>query len=143
VSAESHELQEWQSLELLRETQVGRLCIVESDYPVALPVNYVIDQQDGSPIAVVRAAPNSVLDHFEGHASLEIDDIDVGRSSAWSVIARGNLTRVLGAHSLPDPHPILSIDRRQWLVLTISAMSGRRFRIEPAADGCSVERQFV
>jgi hypothetical protein len=57
------------------------------------------------------------------------------------VIARGRLHRLVGEHSLPDPEPIISIDRLQWMMLSITAVSGRRFTVQSASDGFSVEWQ--
>jgi len=142
MPAEHHELQKRESLELLGSMHLGRLCVVDGDFPVAVPINYCITDQDGTVIAVMRTSPNSMLGRIEGPASLEVDDIDVSGGTAWSVIARGQLRRVLGQHSLPDPLPIVSVDRRQWLRLSISAVSGRRFTIH-AADGFSVEWQVA
>lgn len=143
MTAEPHQLPNWESLELLRSTTIGRLCVLEGEYPIAMPINYRIVELVGAHAAVVRTAPNTVLARFEGPASLEVDDIDLDAGSAWSVIARGQLHRVLGEHSLPDPRPLVTIDRDQWMMLSISALSGRRFTIEVAADGFSVEWQLA
>jgi nitroimidazol reductase NimA-like FMN-containing flavoprotein (pyridoxamine 5'-phosphate oxidase superfamily) len=142
MTAEHHELQTWESLELLSSTHVGRLCVLEGEYPIAIPINYRISDRDGSATATIRTAPNSVLGRVEGPASLEVDDIDLDGGTAWSVIARGHLHRVIGQHSSADPLPIVS-GCRQWMQLSISAMSGRRFTIHAAGDGFAVEWQVA
>lgn len=90
----------------------------------------------------MRAAPYTVLACYEGCASLEVDDINLDDGTARSVIARGELDRVLGEHELPDPTPMLSLDRQQWLRLDVSSITGRRFVVEPSPDGFSVEWQL-
>jgi len=142
MTASHHELQQWESLELLGSTHVGRVCVLEGEYPIAVPVNYCISGQDGASV-IFRTAPNSLLARVEGPASLEVDEIDLSGGTAWSVIARGRLRRVFGQHTLPDPLPIVSVDRRQWMQLTITAVSGRKFTIHAAADGFSVEWQVA
>jgi len=142
MTAEHHELPRWESLELLGSTHVGRLCVLEGEYPIAMPINYRISDRDGTTTAIIRTAPTSVLGRVEGPASLEVDDIDLNAGTAWSVIARGRLHRVIGQHSLSDPLPIVT-GCRQWMQLSISAMSGRRFTIQAAADGFAVEWQVA
>jgi hypothetical protein len=141
MTVEHHELLYWESVELLRASKVGRLCILEAEYPVAVPVNYRLVDSDASHAIVVRTAPTTMLARYEGPASLEVDEIDLDGGTAWSVIARGRLHRLVGEHSLPDPEPIISIDRLQWMMLSITAVSGRRFTVQSASDGFSVEWQ--
>jgi hypothetical protein len=142
MSTAAHELPSWESFELLRTATIGRLCVIEHGYPIAVPVNFRIIERDGEQVVVVRTAPNTLVARYRGPASLEVDHIDLEGGSAWSVIVRGELRRVLGEHSLPDPQPLLTVDRHQWLTLRVMATSSRRFTIEPSDDGYSVEWQF-
>lgn len=137
------ELMAWECTELLQTHTVGRLCVIEQGYPIPIPINYRVDDgKDGLHI-VVRTAPRSVLGRYEGLASLEVDDIDLDRRKAWSIIARGVLRRVTGSHDLPDPNPLLTEGRQQWITLTTSAISGRRFDVRRADDGFSVAWQLA
>jgi hypothetical protein len=83
-----------------------------------------------------------MLARYEGPSSFEIDDIDLDKGVAWSVIVRGTLRRVAGSYELPDPGPLLDEDRTEWMTLEISAISGRRFVVRAAEDGFSVAWQL-
>jgi hypothetical protein len=132
----------WECIELVRAAGIGRLCIIESGCPVALPVNFRLDETSGSVRFVVRAAPESVIGRYEGPASLEVDHIDIAGGGAWSVIARGQLRRVLGGHELADPRPFVDVGRTQWMLLDSVTLGGRRFRVTRSQDSCWVEWQL-
>lgn len=143
MRADAFELSTRESIELLRRSTLGRLCTVEHDYPVAVPVTYrLIGRADDYRI-LVRAARDSMLSGYRGHASLEVEDIQVGRAAAWSVIARGVLRVEPDPSGLPDPSPIVSANRRRWMTLDVLAVSGRRFEIHAANDRYSVDWQTV
>jgi nitroimidazol reductase NimA-like FMN-containing flavoprotein (pyridoxamine 5'-phosphate oxidase superfamily) len=139
MGASRFEVPQWECLELLGTETVGRVCVIEHDYPLAFPVNYrVIRNADGTRI-VFRAAPRAVVGHYEGPASLEVDQIDTDRLNAWSVIVRGMLRRIRDEEELPDTRPLVSDRLDQWMSLDVSAISGRRFTSEATSDGFSVE----
>ena len=140
---ERFELQAWECGTLLRSQHVGRMCVIDHGYPLALPVNYRTIGDDGVMQIVIRTAPGTLLGRYEGLASLEVDVVDEVARAAWSVIVRGTLRHVSGAHGLPDPEPWLTIDRHHWMVLAPSAMSGRRFADKPGDDGFSVEWELA
>jgi len=144
MSGERYELSTWESMDLLGTSGIGRLCIIEQGFPLAVPVNYRIDGESvGAQTVVVRTAPTTLIGRYEGPASLEVDEIDVDGGTAWSVIVRGTLRRVLGRHELPDPKPLLSEGRLQWMSMPVGAVSGRRFRLEAGEDRFAVEWQMV
>jgi hypothetical protein len=143
MSANSYGLAEWECMDLIRERSVGRLCIVDHGYPLAIPVNYTMAVIDGDNSIVVRTAPETMLGHYEGLGSFEVDDIDLAGGHAWSVIVRGNVRRVVGSHALPDPRPLLTEDRHQWMVLHKASVSGRRFVVERASEGYFVDWQIA
>ncbi len=141
MSAEHYEIPTWECLDLLRSESIGRICIIEHGYPLALPVNYrIIGTQDASTV-VIRTARDTMIGRYEGLTSLEVDEITLQDGTAWSVIVRGSLRRVIGGHSLPDPMPIITEGRYQWVTLDVASISGRRFITRPADDGFSVEWQ--
>jgi nitroimidazol reductase NimA-like FMN-containing flavoprotein (pyridoxamine 5'-phosphate oxidase superfamily) len=133
------ELPQWESLELLGLTPVGRLCIIDHGYPLAFPLNYRLVHD---PTRVVfRTNPNSALARYEGPASLEVDHIDLLTPSAWSIIVRGTLRRVRDHSELTDTHPLVATGRFHWIVLESVAISGRRFSAEAHDDAFSVDWQ--
>jgi len=138
------EMPDWECQRLLGEATIGRLCVIDDGYPLAFPVNYQqvvsANPQGGSRhLLVVRTSPGAALARCEGLASLETDQIDPVSRRAWSVIARGRLRRTSGIHDLPDPGPWIDDGRSQWVVLEVTATSGRRFQASTSADGYVVD----
>jgi len=138
MSASKFEVPEWESVELLESETVGRMCIVVSDYPIAFPISYRLVRDDTKVRIVFRAAPHAALAQYDGPASMEVDRVDPDHLNSWSVIVRGTLHKVFGNHELPDTFPLLE-GRYQWMVLEVSAVSGRRFVSAPAFDGRGVD----
>ncbi|MEO5724659.1 MAG: pyridoxamine 5'-phosphate oxidase family protein [Ilumatobacteraceae bacterium] len=143
MGAESYELATWESMDLLQERSVGRLCVIEQGYPLAVPINYRFSDAGGGVRVVVRTAAHTMVGRYEGPASLEVDDIEIDAGTAWSVIARGMLRRVSGTHDLPDPDPLVTEGRHLWVTLDVSAVSGRRFAVHPTDGGFSVDWQLA
>jgi Pyridoxamine 5'-phosphate oxidase len=139
MHAARYEIPIWESLELLRTANVGRLCVIEHGYPIAVPINFRIVGTEADSHIVVRTAPDSLIGRYQGPASLEVDEIQLDKGTAWSVIVRGTLSKALESSHLPDPKPLLTVGRHQWVILQTSAISGRRFVVAPADDGYSVE----
>jgi Pyridoxamine 5'-phosphate oxidase len=138
-----HDIPVHECIALLESDSVGRLCIIDHDYPLALPVNYRLVHDRAGHRVVFRTSPDSSLAQYEGPSSLEVDQISADRRRAWSVIVRGDLRRAHGEPDLPDPDPLVTEQRHQWLVLDVSAWSGRRFEGVPADDRFSVDWQSV
>ncbi len=143
MGATRFEIPEWESIGLLREETIGRLCVNEHGYPLAFPVNYRFVRVDGVNRVVVRTGPLSALARCEGLASFEVDHIDAAQTAAWSVIVRGNLRRAASTAVLPDTEPFVSDGKQQWVVLDVASISGRRFTKRDGGDGFSVEWQPI
>lgn len=80
-------LSEEECLRLLRTREVGRLGIIAGGgQPVVLPVNYsVVDD-----VVVLRTAPGTKLSASPlAKVAFEVDDIDKGTHSGWSVLVQG------------------------------------------------------
>jgi uncharacterized protein len=137
------DLPKHECIDLLNSESVGRLCIIDHGYPLAFPVNYRLVQDKAGHRVVFRTSPDTSLARYEGLSSLEVDEISADRRRAWSVIVHGNLRRAHGETDLPDPRPLMSEGRHQWLVLDVSSMSGRRFRAEFADNRFSVDWQSI
>jgi hypothetical protein len=137
------ELQTWECIDLVRSEGIGRLCLLDHGHPIALPVNYRLIGADGQQQVVVRTAPSTLIARSEGPASIEVDHIDIEARTAWSVLVRGHLRHVVGAHGLPDPEPWLLDDRHHWMVLDMASITGRRFVGTPAADGMTVDWELA
>jgi len=134
-----YEIPSWECFDLVASRTIGRLCVIDHGYPLALPVNYRLIGSDSGRQIVMRTSPRTLLAAHVGPVSLEVDDIDEAEHKAWSVIVRGSLRKIAGPHQLPDPEPWITEGRHQWLVVDATAVSGRRFVARPSGDGFSVE----
>ena len=129
-----------ESFERLRGEAVGRICIDVGGYPIAMPINYVVDETLDGPRIAVRTAPSTEIGSYHGRASLEVDRFDLAGGRAWSVIVRGDLYPLIGRRPNEDTHPFVSDRRTRWMELTIVAVSGRRFVVD--GSGFAVEWQL-
>jgi Pyridoxamine 5'-phosphate oxidase len=143
MPATAHQLPTWECLELLQDHGIGRLCLVDGGYPIAVPINYRLLTGDAGAHLVVRTLPDSMVGRYRGPCALEVDEIDLAHGRAWSVIARGSVQPAHRSHALPDPMPIVAGNRDRWMVIDVAVVSGRRFVLAEAADGCSVEWQLA
>jgi hypothetical protein len=127
-------------LELLRETAVGRIAFVVDDFPVALPVNFVLAEDGERIFVVLRTRPGNVIDHAPLRVAFQIDGIDGFRHGGWSVLVRGTLDHLDPAEvrkdgGRHDPVPWLE-DRDAWLAITPASITGRRL------EGAELEWAF-
>lgn len=143
MGATQFDAPQWESIAWLESETVGRLCIVDNDYPLAFPVNYRLQRAGDEYTVVFRTIAHSAIGRYQGLASLEVDHIDESRLNVWSVIVRGELHSRLGEDDLPDPHPLLTEGRHQWKVLDVTSFSGRRFDSVSFVDDFSVEWQPI
>ena len=143
MSTVRYQLTTSECVELLREGSIGRLCVIEDGYPLAIPINYRLTDRDHDVRIAARTSPSSVLGRYEGPASLEVDDVSLANGRAWSVIVRGMLHSVHGDHDLPDPRPLPGGDHAQWLVLEPSMWTGRRFVVEATTESHVVDWQIA
>jgi uncharacterized protein len=115
---------------LLAEQEVGRVAFVDKDFPVILPVNYVVD---GNAIAIhtdVGAKFASIPLH---RVAFEVDGIEEWNRSGWSVLVQGfgqDVSDALGARYEDLRRRGLDTwlpgERSRWLTIDIQRISGRR-----------------
>ncbi|WP_042365649.1 helix-turn-helix domain-containing protein [Streptacidiphilus neutrinimicus] len=110
---------------------VGRVVLVTPEGPAALPVNYrIVDRT-----VIFRTGEEGVLAHAVGHeVGFEVDRIDDGRSSGWSVLGIGVAERITDPEQLAglaermQPTPWAGGDRPVWVSIRPSRLSGREVR---------------
>lgn len=126
------ELSREECLHLLASHSFGRLAVnTEHGPPVIRPVNYRFDNSSQS--VVFRTVPGSKFHALlrSSEAAFEIDGIDEGARTGWSVIIRGITDEVT------DASHIRRLDRlglepwapgpmRYWMHIRASTVSGRR-----------------
>ena len=119
-------------LDLLRVNVLGRIAVVSDSFPVVLPVNYRLVEEDGSePFIALRTRSGNVIDRGREEVAFEVDDIDMNRGTGWSVLVQGvlrHLGRAPARSDLLDPHSWLRHERDSWLVLSPRVITGRRLR---------------
>ena len=81
-------------LDLLRATRVGRIAFTVDDWPVILPVNYVLAEASERTWIALRTRPGNVIDRAPLNVAFQIDAVDPVRQQGWSVLVRGTLHHV-------------------------------------------------
>jgi nitroimidazol reductase NimA-like FMN-containing flavoprotein (pyridoxamine 5'-phosphate oxidase superfamily) len=111
--------------ELLESRQVGRVVFDDPDGPLALPVNYTVQNES----VVIATSPTNSLSGYvvDRPVAFEVDEIDEFNETGWSVLVRGMAT-VLNGELLDEEHePNPWVDGDRTLLIRISArhVSGR------------------
>ncbi len=130
VTTEFEVLSEAECRRLLAEQEVGRVAFVDGDFPVVLPVNFVID---GDLIAI-RTDLGAKSDRVPLHrVAFEVDGIERWSHSGWSVLVQGfgqDVTDAVGVRYEDLRRRGLSIwppgEKEHWLTIEIQRISGRR-----------------
>ena len=125
------ELARAECLNLLRRTHFGRLAVSREGAPIIRPLNYVFDPRSQS--VVFRTEQGSKLHGLlrAGEAAFEIDGIDQGGRTGWSVVVIGV------AEEVTNPSEIRRLDqlglevwapgpRSHWVRIRARTVSGRR-----------------
>ena len=115
---------------LLAEQDVGRVAFVERDFPVVLPVNFVID---GDEIAI-RTDLGAKFDEIPLHrVAFEVDGLERWNHSGWSVLVQGlgqDVTDAVGLRYEDLRRRGLATwlpgKREHWITIQIQRISGRR-----------------
>ena len=116
-------------LALLASSPIGRIVFTHRAMPAIEPVNFVLDGED----IVIRTYPGAKLAAATKNAvvALEIDDVDLGEHTGWSVTAVGR------AEAVSDPGELDRLGRlplRPWVPgefphyirIPVEVVSGRR-----------------
>jgi nitroimidazol reductase NimA-like FMN-containing flavoprotein (pyridoxamine 5'-phosphate oxidase superfamily) len=123
-------LSEAECRRLLAEQEVGRVAFVDRDFPVVLPVNYVLD---GNSIAI-HTDVGSKFDRIPLHrVAFEVDGIERWNQSGWSVLVQGfgqDVSDAIGTRYEDLRRRGLTTwlpgERSQWVTIDIRRISGRR-----------------
>src|SRR3954467_4747352 len=130
------ELTAQDGLALLAAGTVGRVVYCDDHGPLAVPVNYVVQDRT----ILFRTAHGSLGEHLRESAvcAVEIDQIDTRLASGWSVLARGSAALVRhpsGVRDLRWPLPWVGGVRPLLIRITPSELTGRRIDVELPARG--------
>jgi nitroimidazol reductase NimA-like FMN-containing flavoprotein (pyridoxamine 5'-phosphate oxidase superfamily) len=119
-------------LALLRSQRVGRVSVIENDFPVVLPINFKLVETTGPSWIAIRTRPGNVIDRAGMPVAFEIDGFNATEQEGWSVLVRGTLHHVGqdtgGFAERFDPQPWMDTDRDAWLIIEPFSITGRRLR---------------
>ncbi len=123
-------LSEAECRRLLAEQEVGRVAFVDRDFPVVLPVNYVLD---GNSIAI-HTDRGTKFDQIPLHrVAFEVDGIERWNHSGWSVLVQGfgqDVSDAIGTRYEDLRRRGLTTwlpgERSHWVTIDIRRISGRR-----------------
>jgi nitroimidazol reductase NimA-like FMN-containing flavoprotein (pyridoxamine 5'-phosphate oxidase superfamily) len=128
-------LSEAECRRLLDENHVGRVAFVDHDYPVVLPVNYVVDDN----AIAIRTDAGTKLDAIPlQRVAFEIDGLEQWNHTGWSVLVQGfgqDVSDAIGARyeelRKHGPETWAPGERAHWLTIDIHRISGRRIVRRP------------
>ena len=117
---------------LLESHHFGRIAVVVDGAPVIFPVNYVYQQ---GRIAIRTDAGTKLAGAAQGRVAFEIDAVDEGARSGWSVLVKGT------GYDATDTIDLMSVyvrrfpvdtwvpgTRTRWIRIEPSTITGRRVR---------------
>lgn len=127
------------SLALLSSAHLGRLVTVLDGRPEIFPVNYVV--QRGTVLFRTAEGTKLFSTVMNEHVLFEADDHDA--AGGWSVIVRGNAEVLFGAEDIEDAeqaglHPWVATQKLRFVRITLTEVSGRRFRFGPEPEDGSI-----
>ena len=129
------EISEDECLKLLRAFEFGRIAFRAGDVLEVCPINYHADGRD----VTFRTAPGTKLAGvlLADDVVFEIDHI--GEREAWSVVAHGRARRResssdIGAAERLPIRPLVPSGKREFVVIDLARVSGRRFHRGPQPD---------
>jgi nitroimidazol reductase NimA-like FMN-containing flavoprotein (pyridoxamine 5'-phosphate oxidase superfamily) len=139
TESEMLELSREQCLELLGSHRFGRLAVVMSNgAPVIRPVNYVFDRATQS--VVFRTGRGSKFHALlrATTAAFEIDGLDEGARTGWSVIIEGVTAEITRPHDLGrlerlGLQPWAPGSKPHWVRIRAWTVSGRRIVLPAGA----------
>ena len=114
---------------LVKQAALGRLAFVMDDWPLVMPVNYLVDGPD----VVIRSDPGRKLTaaRQQVQATLQVDSIDRLHRSGWSVLVFGIATAVDDREEVARLDGLglrswAASDRASWIRLLPVQITGRR-----------------
>ena len=116
-------------LQHLRHEKVGRIAVVQDEYPLVVPVNYRFVEAAQRNWVALRTRAGNVIDRASSRVAFEIDGIDDSHRRGWSVLVRGTMLPVdedaADFAEQFDSDTWLSTDRDTWLVIEPFSITGR------------------
>lgn len=124
-------------LELLASRPVGRLAFTRRALPDIIPVNYVLN--DDAILVRLEAGSPTAAAVTGGVVAFEVDDVDLGARTGWSVTVVGTAVEVMDAALRRRAGDLLvswaGNQRDHLLAIRTERMSGRLLAAEHPGAG--------
>jgi nitroimidazol reductase NimA-like FMN-containing flavoprotein (pyridoxamine 5'-phosphate oxidase superfamily) len=116
---------------LLASQEIGRLAVVVDRYPMVFPVSFALD--NGTIVFRSGAGTKLTAAHHQ-NVGFQVDEVDLGARTAWSVLVTGMAETVGDDHdaTLVERSRALAIDplepgsKDRWVRIIPASISGRR-----------------
>jgi nitroimidazol reductase NimA-like FMN-containing flavoprotein (pyridoxamine 5'-phosphate oxidase superfamily) len=129
------ELTKDECFRLLAGRHLGRVVLVDDRGPLALPVNFVLDQYT----VLLRSDEGTKLDVAvrSGRVAFEIDGVDEATRTGWSVLVRGEAVEVTDPAELARVrqlplYPWAPGAKRRYIRILPTSLTGRRIALPEA-----------
>ncbi|HZD00325.1 MAG TPA: pyridoxamine 5'-phosphate oxidase family protein [Actinomycetes bacterium] len=130
-----HELSKDECFRLLAGQHLGRLVLVDDRGPIALPVNFVLDEHT----VLFRTDEGTKLDVASRGArvAFEVDGVDEATRTGWSVLVRGEVAEVTDPAELTRVRalplsPWAPGAKRRYVRILPTVLTGRRITLPDA-----------
>lgn len=113
----------------LRDTDVGRIAVIDGSVPDIFPVNYCV--HEGDIVIRTEAGTKLAAATLMTAVAFEIDEIDPATHKGWSVVVKGSgrepeqLEEQLALDDL-GLEPWVEAPKSRWLIVTPTEVTGRR-----------------
>ena len=115
--------------ERLKSASVGRVAVTVGSTPDIFPVNFRV--RDGEIVIRTEAGTKLAAATLMTSVAFEIDEIDPGRHTGWSVVVKGRgrephqLEELMALDEL-GVEPWVKAPKTRWLAITPHEVTGRR-----------------
>jgi nitroimidazol reductase NimA-like FMN-containing flavoprotein (pyridoxamine 5'-phosphate oxidase superfamily) len=118
---------------LLAGENLGRLAVRDGEGTDIFPINFLVTDRT----VYFRSAPGSKLMELTRHPLVAFEVDGVTASAPWSVVVKGEAARLSNdeeilASGVKELHSATPTDKWNYVRITPSAISGRRFATTPA-----------
>lgn len=129
------ELTKQECFQLLAQQHLGRVVLVDDQGPLALPVNFVVDQYS----VLFRSDEGTKLDAASRGArvAFEVDGTDAASRTGWSVLVRGEAIEVTDPAELARVrrlplYPWAPGAKTRYVRILPTVLTGRRIALPQA-----------
>ncbi len=116
----------------LRAGVVGRVAVVVGSVPDVFPVNYAV--HDGEIVIHTEAGTKLAAATLMGSVAFEIDELDGGARTGWSVVVHGHAREASSLEEIVEMEglglsPWVGSPKTRWLAITPTEVTGRRIEV--------------